>query len=411
MALRPTQIRDTGAATAGGPFPAGALSHVALFMHGFEAGGAQRRTLALAGALADRGLRVDMVVVRAEGPLRPELPGNVRLMEVGGRAARLPGFGGSRPTRLAAGIPGLVGYLRDIRPQVLMSAANHATLAAILAHRRAGVAETALVIRISNALIGGRDRPRDRLKRWMIRQLYGAADGVVAVSADMAREIGELVPGLADRTRVVGNPVVDAGLAARAALPPAHPWLTDGGPPVLLAAGRMEPQKDFATLLRAAAHLRRTRPVRLLILGDGTQRAELERMAAELGLEADVLSMPGFDPNPLPAMAHAACFILSSRWEGMPGALIEAMAVGCPVVSTDCPGGSREVLLDGTLGPLVPVGDAGALAAAVAGVLDAPPTRSDLMARARDFSVETAAAGYHAALEAAWLRRAASAGP
>lgn len=376
-------------------------------MHGFEAGGAQRRTLTLAGALAARGLEVDLVVAHGQGPLRAELPPAVRLVEVGGRPAALPGLRSSRATRLAAAIPGLVRYIRGTGPQVLMAAANHATLAAVLAHRRADRPGTALVIRVSNALIGGRNRPQDRLKRWTIRRFYGRADGVVAVSADLAREIAELVPDLAPCTRVVPNPVVDENLSSRAARPPSHPWLTDGGPPVALAVGRMEAQKDFATLLRAMALVRRSRPARLLILGDGSERPMLTTLAQELGLGPDVLAMPGFDPNPFPAMARAACFVLSSRWEGMPGALIEAMALGCPVVSTDCPGGSREVLRDGALGPLVPVGNAEALATAVIELLETPPDRPALMARAQDFTVAASAAAYHAALEDAWIRRRA----
>ncbi|MFM2041506.1 MAG: hypothetical protein RLY86_82 [Pseudomonadota bacterium] len=381
------------------------LRHVALFMHGFEAGGAQRRTLALAGALAERGLQVDMVVVVRQGPLAAELPRFVRLVRVGGRAATLPPLSLSRPTRLLAGVHGLAEYLRESRPQVLVAAANHAIVAALAAHFLAGATGTRLVLRISNALTGGRDTIRDRLKRWTVRRFYGRADRVVAVSADMAREITTLVPALAARTEAAPNPVIPPDLQIRAAEPVDNPvygsWFDDGGPPVILGLGRLEPQKDFPTLLRAVASLRRTRPVRLLILGDGGERAGLERLADGLGLGPDALCLPGFTANPFPVVARAACFVLSSRWEGMPGALIEAMALGCPVVSTDCPGGSREVLCDGALGPLVPVGDPGALAAAIARVLDSGADRAALRERAQDFTVDRAADAYLAALERA----------
>lgn len=374
---------------------------IALVLHGFEAGGAQRRTLALAGALAGLGAHIDLLVVRADGPLRAELPPTVRLTVVGGPAARLPG----RSLRMAAAIPALAAWVRRERPDVLMAAANHAALATVLAYRLAGVPGTALAVRVSNAMVGGRERLRDRLRRWAVRRTYGAVDAALCVSADLARETAALLPELADRVLAIPNPVVEDDVAARAALPPPHPWLADGGPPVILGLGRLVRQKDFPTLLRAVARVWARRPVRLLILGEGEERGWLTRLAEDLGIAGSV-ALPGFVPNPFPALAGAAGFVLSSRWEGMPGALIEAMAVGCPVASTDCPGGSREILEDGRLGPLVPVGDDLALAQAIETLLDRPADRAALMARARDFSVAGAALAYRDALRDAAARAA-----
>jgi len=382
-----------------------ALRHIAMFLHGFEMGGAQRRSLALAGGLAALGVRVDLVVAQPRGPLLPELPQGINLVDVGGWRVRLPWFKTKRGRRLAAAVPGLALYLRRERPQVLLGTANHAALPALLAHRLAAPAGTALALRISNALIGGRNRIADRAKRWLIRRFYTHADSVLVVARALADEIVRLAPDLAERTRIVPNPVVDDTLPGRAAAPPNHAWLRDGGPPVVLGVGRLAEQKDFATLIRAAARVWSRRPIRLLILGDGRQRAWLSQLVRDHGLDG-VVDLPGFDPNPLPAMSHAAVFVLSSRWEGMPGALIEAMACGCPVVSADCPGGSREVLRDGELGPLVPVGDDTALAQAIERMLDAPTEPARLKARAQDFSVAAAARAYHAELTQA-VRRAA----
>ena len=137
---------------------------------------------------------------------------------------------------------------------------------------------------------------------------------------------------------------------------------------MVLAAGRLVALKGFDTLLRAFARVRQQMPARLVILGEGSERSNLERLAAELGVAADV-DMPGFDPNPFRYMKRAGVFVLSSRYEGLPNVLIQAMACGCPVVSTDCPNGPAEILDGGRYGPLVPVDDVEALAYAMAQAL------------------------------------------
>jgi glycosyltransferase involved in cell wall biosynthesis len=152
-------------------------------------------------------------------------------------------------------------------------------------------------------------------------------------------------------------------------------------------------QKDQATLLRAFARVRARRPARLLILGEGNQRLALEALARELGIAADV-RMPGFVPNPLAYMRRAAVFVLSSAWEGLPTVLIEALACGCPVVSTDCPAGPAEILDYGRYGRLTPVGDVEALAAAITASVEDGPDRTALEQRALAFSAERAAVAY-----------------
>jgi glycosyltransferase involved in cell wall biosynthesis len=133
-----------------------------------------------------------------------------------------------------------------------------------------------------------------------------------------------------------------------------------------MGVGRLAPQKDFPTLIRAFAAVRARRPARLVILGEGEDRPALEALAAELQIKDDV-RLPGFDHNPFRFMSRAAVFALSSIYEGLPGALIQAMACGCRVISTDCPGGSREILPDG---PIVPMRDAPALARGILALLD-----------------------------------------
>jgi glycosyltransferase involved in cell wall biosynthesis len=162
---------------------------------------------------------------------------------------------------------------------------------------------------------------------------------------------------------------------------------------VILGVGRLAKQKDFSTLLKAFAQVRAVRTARLMILGEGRKRAQLETLVRTLGI-ADDVALPGFVPNPFPYMAHASVFVLCSAWEGLPGALVEAMACGCPVVSTDCPSGPAEILAEGVYGPLVPVKAITALARAILSVLAAPPDRAWLRARAEMFAVERVADRY-----------------
>jgi glycosyltransferase involved in cell wall biosynthesis len=189
---------------------------------------------------------------------------------------------------------------------------------------------------------------------------------------------------------VIYNPVITPSLLAQAKLPPNHPWYAPGEPPVILGVGRLTRTKDFPTLIRAFAELRRERAVRLLILGEGEEREALGQLARELGVARDV-GLPGFQENAAAFMAGARVFALSSVGEALPTVLIEALAAGARVISTDCPSGPREILQDGRLGALVPVGDAGALAQAMSDALDrrngSVPAES-LAAFTRDAAVE-----------------------
>jgi glycosyltransferase involved in cell wall biosynthesis len=224
------------------------------------------------------------------------------------------------------------------------------------------------------------------------RLFYPWADAVIAVSEDVARDLSKVTGMPRERIVTIPNPVVTLELKEKARAPLDHPWYRPGQPPVVLGVGRLVSAKDFPTLLRAFARLRATRPVRLMILGEGKGRAGLAALAEQLGIVGDV-QFPGYVDNPFSYMARSAVFVLSSAWEGLPGVLIEAMACGCPIVSTDCPG-AAEILGGGVHGPLVPVGDDAALAMAVASVLDSSPKREQLRARAGRFGVDRATERY-----------------
>jgi glycosyltransferase involved in cell wall biosynthesis len=222
-------------------------------------------------------------------------------------------------------------------------------------------------------------RRRQRLVPTLIKHFYPWADYIIGNSQGVAADLGKITGLPAERIRVIYNPVVTPELQAKTQAPLQHPWFAPGQPPVLLAVGRLTQQKDFPTLIQAFAEVRRHQAARLLILGEGPDRPQLEGLIKTLNLEQDV-ALFGFVENPYAYMARAALFILSSRWEGLPTVLIEALFCGVPVVATDCPSGPREILAGGQYGALTPMQDVATLAAtmrtALAGQTPRPTTAS-----------------------------------
>ena len=333
---------------------------IAFFLPLLTAGGAERVTLNLAQGITERGLPVDLVVAAAEGPFRDQVPPAVRLVDL--RAGRV----------LRSLIP-LSAYLRRERPRVLFSQMDHANLVALWAARLAR-STTPVVVTVHNTMSQATQQD-GRLARilWppLLRTFYPWAATVVAVSRGAADDLARTAGLPRDRVEVVYNPVITPAMMALAGQAPDHPWFAPGQPPVIVGVGRLTRQKDFATLIRAFAEVRRSRTAHLIILGEGEDRPALETLVTELGLTDDV-ALPGFRENAMAYIAGSALFVLSSAWEGLPTVLIEALAVGTRVVSTDCPSGPREILQGGRLGTLVPVSDAAALAEAMIGALDRP---------------------------------------
>jgi len=239
------------------------------------------------------------------------------------------------------------------------------------------------------------DRRKSHLAQ--VQRYFPRNDGIIAVSHGVAEDTAKLINWPVERIHVAPNPVVTPELRKLAGAPLDHPWFAPGEPPVILGVGRLYPIKNFPILMRAFAKVRAQRPCRLVILGEGDLRGELENLAATLGIVADV-QLPGFVSNPYTYMAHASLFVLSSMLEGSPNALTEALAVGTPVVAADCPSGPREILEGGKYGPLVPVGDVDALAAAMTATLANPPDQTLLQTAAERYTLEASASAYIRAL-------------
>jgi glycosyltransferase involved in cell wall biosynthesis len=294
-----------------------------------------------------------------------------------------------------APIAALLRYFRAAKSPAVLSLLNYPN-AVLLIAGRVSRRKPKVVVSVHNTIsasTGKGDSRRSRDIPRLMKRLFPLADEIVAPSDGVAHDVAAIARVRRDRISMIYNPVVGPSLLAQAAAEAGHPWLTDGDIPTIVAAGKLKRQKDFPTLLRAFARIQKAVPSRLIILGEGPERASLLDLAEELGFAGNV-SLPGQVRNPYVYYRRAAVFVLSSEWEGLPTVLIEAMACGCPVVSTACPNGPREILDDGRFGPLVPVGDHIELAKAVLDTLANPLPKERLIERARCFSIEEAALRY-----------------
>jgi glycosyltransferase involved in cell wall biosynthesis len=355
---------------------------IALFLPSLLGGGAERVMVNLAGALSEWGHSVDLVVASPDGPYRDEVANSVRVIDL-------------KVRRTALALFPLAGYLRRERPKALLSTMAHANVIAILAARYAR-SKARVVVREATLLNTSMVSAPPFRGRWVMRLarfVYPWAHAVIANSRGVARELQANLNVPDDKLHVIFNPVVSDNLKTRSREPVEAPWFEPGSTPVILGVGRLHPEKDFGTLIRAFARMRSKMAARLIILGEGSERDSLERLAHELGVTNDI-EMPGFVSNPLPFMSRASVVALTSWFEGLPNVLIEALACGTPVVATDCPTGPREILDNGKYGSLVPVGDAEALSEALITTISDPPQRSLMEEAATRFAVDSIAQRY-----------------
>ena len=376
---------DAAAPAACGVPRAAVGGHIAMVLHDLRGGGAERACLRLAQGMVEAGRPVELILVQGAGAYLSDVPPGVRLTVLD-----LP--------RVSRAGTALARHFRRTRPAAVLSALTHMNIVTIMAARLSGL-PLQVVVSERNQISCKAREARGAWQRALYRAVplaYRAADRVVAVSGGVAGDLARFGR-LPDRKiRVIHNPVFDPAIEARAAEAPQHPWFTADGPPIVLACGRLHRQKGFDVLLKAFARARAQLECRLVILGEGGERQHLKEQADRIGLAYDI-DMPGFCANPFALMARAGAFVLSSRWEGFPNVLVEAMACGAPVIATDCPSGPREIL-DG-IAPLVPVDDDAALGAALIAALRRRPDTAATRLRAQRFSIAAAAKQYLEALE------------
>ena len=403
---------------------AAAKPHLGFVLPSLAGGGAERVILSLAASLLERGYRIDLVLGRCRGPYRAEIPRDLPLyytrlwdsdrdllrycreqgiaargMTINPLAAaqawqslRRRRWGVAVRPKVALFAHLIAGYIRRERPRLLLSALPDADAATLYAAALTGHS-LPVVIALHANVIQYPSRHQE-----MAQALYARADRIVACSRGAAAEVQRLAGVKDEKLHTIYNPVAADRLRLRAQEDVRDPWFQPGAPPVILSIGRESPEKDHATLVAAFGLMRRQRAARLVFIGRFSEsyRAGLQAQARDCGVAGD-LKFLDFDENPFRYLRRAALLALSSRSEALPMTLLEALACGAPVVSTDTPYGPREILEDGRWGKLTPVGDAPALAAALLATLegDHPPAAA-LQGRAADFSPERAADAYAA---------------
>ena len=356
---------------------------LAIFVAFSGSGGVERVIHHLLQGLSDHDLDVDLLAVIGKKGWLPEIPWpNVRVIDLK-----------VKHTHLA--LPALIRYLRKEPPDVLMVAKDRAIRIGVLARKLSG-ANTRLVGQLHNNISGLLDT-KTPFQRWLrcapMRWLFPSVDLIITVSEGVIEDTIKVANYPRERLVAISSPIVTPEVYRKGDEPVDHPWLNDPNICVIMGAGRLAKEKDFATLIKAFKLVREQQDCKLIIIGEGPLRQDLEQLIAELDLK-DQVSLPGYAKNPYAWMKKAKLFVLSSAWEGSGNVLIEAMAMGVPAVSTDCPFGPSETLANGKYGQLVPVGDPEAMAKAILETLSNPLSLDQLQEAVAPFSLERSTQRY-----------------
>lgn len=352
---------------------------VALFTPSLAGGGAQKAAVYIAQELILKDILVDIVVASPTGELRTSIESSIRVVDLGKK-------------KISRSLPSLILYLRKEKPDVLLSFQTRANLIAILA--KFFTSGSKFIIREGNTAsinLGQSKNWRDRIQLLLIPIFYPFADAIIAISRGVAEDLERLVK--RKKISVIYNPSIPRNLDALINEKITHPFLDNNGSPLIISIGRLVEQKDHAMLIRAICIANKSRPIKLLIIGEGHLKDQLKNLAFELGMQNSI-DFTGFVENPFPLLSKSAIFALSSRWEGFGIVLAEALACGTQIVSTDCQSGPQEILEDGKYGRLVPVGNHKRMAAAILNTLENPVSEKELKKRAEMFRVDKIANEY-----------------
>lgn len=362
------------------------MSKIALFIPDFTLGSTiAKNRLKLAMGLIESGYKIDLIARRVDQRtidyLNSSYHKDIKIIDFTNK-------------KTSSAILSLANYLRIERPAALISSRDKANVVALLA-KHISLTKTKLAIVEHTALsaeVANHDNYDSYLKPWtkFIKHLYPTADRIITVSQGVADDLASYFNFSKEKINTIYNPVITEDFFHKSQENPEHPWFQENIP-IILGAGRLHPQKDFSMLLRAFAKLRANTNARLMIVGEGPKKHELKTLAESLGIGEDV-AFTGYVTNPLPYMKNANVFAFSSQWEGFGNVLVEAMACGIPVVSTDCPSGPREILEDGKWGYLVKVGDADGMAKAIQKAMH--DQRDQAVERAEFFNYKNSAAAY-----------------
>lgn len=319
------------------------VKKITLFAPNLEGGGAERIISILAIYFSEKGLPVDLILAKASGPYLKNIPPAVNIIDF-------------NCEKVILSLPKLIKYLRTEKTEILFSSQMHSSSIALWAVKISGV-NTKVVIRQPTMLRPAfekkplRNKITERIFLWSAKKW---AYKIIVTSQAMANEFIAMSNISPDKLSIIYNPLPIKKIKNKSKEPLKHPWFQEGQPPVILAVGRLVNVKDFQTLIKAFAITKEKFDARLIILGEGPLRSELEQLIINLDIKPYV-EMPGFAENPFQYMRGSKVFVLSSLWEGFPNGMIEAMACGTSIVATHCDGGTGEILEHGKWGELVPV--------------------------------------------------------
>ncbi|MCQ4333122.1 glycosyltransferase [Natronomonas sp. F2-12] len=344
---------------------------IKLFMHSFRGGGAEKIMVRIGNELSNRGHKVELLLVENNGPYKSLVNPELRVAEIGGK-------------NIYQIFYNLWGYLSEKNDlDVLLSTLEIPNIVSLTASYSSNTIPVVLRIANTNSMKerSGKYRIIPVLKKFV----YPYAESIITVSEDVAHDLPDTIS--QDKIVTINNPSYHSKILKLAQEPIDHDWINDPEKDVVISVGNLKPQKDYSTLIRAIRDLNQEDRRFLVILGKGNLKKDLENLAEELDVR-DRISFPGFVDNPYAYMSKSDVFVLSSAWEGFPNVVVEAMACGTPVVCTDCPGGSSDILNDGMYGTLVPVGDHHAIAEAINSMLLNPTDDIELISRAKEFSID-----------------------
>ena len=362
------------------------LSHIAIVIGSMRMGGAERATLNLINELACRGIQCDLVLVHTEGAFLKELHPDVNIVSLARGRTVFSGLALSR-------------YLKKIQPQLLIANQTHVQLLTLWARNRSAKKTPVILTEhsiFSRNLLEG--TWKTRVIKYLAHRWFRSAQVVTAVSKGVARDFSNNFPELNSKMTVIYNPVVSEGILKMSLEKVSLPWTNEISIPMILGVGRLVEDKDFQNLIEAVASVRKSKRVRLVILGDGEEKGKLSDLANRLNFGNDI-SFMGITQNPFAWMKSCSVFVLPSKREGLPMTLIEALACGSAVISTDCPSGPREILKDGLYGKLVPVEDSASLAQAILETLDKGRIEFDKHEAIKPFLVSTVCEQYLALMQ------------
>lgn len=328
------------------------IKRIALFLNNLEVGGIERVSIELSQGFLAQGHNVDFILVQEKGVLLPQIPKGARIINL-------------KSTHSYMGLFKLIRYLKQPdSPYAIITTTELTGIVAIVAQQ---ISRTkCLITPIVTTTISRHKRSfvKKILERLLVSKLYFYAHKVVVVSYEAMKDFLQYTKLPEEKVKPIYTPIINKDFYNTLNTPINHPFFNQTAQPVIVSVGRLTIAKDFETLIKAFSLVRKNIPAKLLILGEGEERKPLEELVKQLELTADV-SMPGFVIPPYPYMKKANLFVMSSLWEGLPGALIEAMACDTPVVSTNCQSGPYEILKGGEYGHLVPIKNPEALAEAM----------------------------------------------